>query len=193
MSLRALQFFFLAQSISFLLVLSLHAALSAGQIYKLNFTDVDGRTLSTSDGHVTVVVLTTTADREKARSVGDRAPDYCLGNPNYRMITVLNFTKKNTRIGRGIATMLVRHRLDEEAKRLQARYDAKKIARDARRDIFAVTDFDGTVSSQLGAELESLDFRVFVFGRSGELLQQWGDVPAADDLAAVLKQSAAAP
>ena len=165
----------------------LHAALSVGQVYKFNFTDVDGHTLSTSDGHVTVVVLTTTADREKARSVGDRAPDYCLGNPNYRMITVLNFTKKNTRIGRGIATMLVRHRLDEEAKRLQARYDAKKIARDARRDIFAVTDFDGTVSSQLGAELESLDFRVFVFGRSGELLQQWGDVPAADDLAAVLK------
>ena len=193
MSLRALQFFFLAQSISFLLAVPLHAALSVGQVYKFNFTDVDGHTLSTSDGHVTVVVLTTTADREKARSVGDRAPDYCLGNPNYRMITVLNFTKKNTRIGRGIATMLVRHRLDEEAKRLQARYDAKKIARDARRDIFAVTDFDGTVSSQLGAELESLDFRVFVFGRSGELLQQWGDVPAADDLAAVLKQSAAAP
>jgi hypothetical protein len=186
-SLRAHQFFFLAQSISFLLVLSLHAALSAGQIYKLNFTDVDGRTLSTSDGHVTVVVLTTTADPEKARSVGDRVPDYCLGDPNYRMITILNFSKKHTGIVRRIATMLVRHRLDEEAKRLQRRYDAKKIARNARQDTFAVTDFDGALSSQLGAQPGSLDFRVFVFGRNGELLQQWNDVPTAADLAAVIK------
>jgi len=186
-SLRAHQFFFLAQSISFLLVLPLHAGLSAGQIYKLNFTDVDGRTLSTSDGHVTVVVLTTTADPEKARSVGDRVPDYCLGDPNYRMITVLNFSKKHTGIVRRIATMLVRHRLDEEAKRFQRRYDAKKIARDARQDTFAVTDFDGALSSQLGAQPGSLDFRVFVFGRNGELLQQWNDVPTAADLAAVIK------
>lgn len=186
-SLRAHQFFFLAQSISFLLVLSLHAALSAGQIYKLNFTDVDGRTISTSDGHVTVVVVTTTADPEKARSVGDRVPDYCLGDPNYRMITVLNFSKKHSGIVRRIATMLVRHRLDEEAKRLQRRYDAKKIARDARQDTFAVTDFDGALSSQLGAQPGSLDFRVFVFGRNGELLQQWNDVPTAADLAAVIK------
>ena len=186
-SLRAHQFFFLAQSISFLLVLPLHAALSAGQIYKLNFTDVDGRTLSTSDGHVTVVVLTTTADPEKARSVGDRVPDYCLGDPNYRMITVLNFSKKHSGIVRRIATMLVRHRLDEEAKRLQRRYDAKKIARDARQDTFAVTDFDGALSSQLGAQPGSLHFRVFVFGRNGELLQQWNDVPTAADLAAVIK------
>jgi hypothetical protein len=186
-NLRAHQFFFFAQSISFLLVLPLDAALSAGQIYKLNFTDVDGRTLSTSDGHVTVVVLTTTADPEKARSVGDRVPDYCLGDPNYRMITVLNFSKKHSGIVRRIAAMLVRHRLDEEAKRLQRRYDAKKIARDARHDTFAVTDFDGALSSQLGAQPGSLDFRVFVFGRNGELLQQWNDVPTAADLAAVIK------
>jgi hypothetical protein len=186
-NLRAHQFFFFAQSISFLLVLPLDAALSAGQIYKLNFTDVDGRTLSTSDGHVTVVVLTTTADPEKARSVGDRVPDYCLGDPNYRMITVLNFSKKHSGIVRRIAAMLVRHRLDEEAKRLQRRYDAKKIARDARHDTFAVTDFDGALSSQFGAQPGSLDFRVFVFGRNGELLQQWNDVPTAADLAAVIK------
>jgi len=184
---RAHQFFFLVLSISFLLVLPLHAALSPGQIYKLNFTDVDGRTLSTSDGHVTVVVVTTTADPEKARSVGDRVPDYCLGDPNYRMITVLNFSKKHSGIVRRIATMLVRHRLDEEAKRLQRRYDAKKIARDARQDTFAVTDFDGALSSQLGAQPGSLHFRVFVFGRNGELLQQWNDVPTAADLAAVIK------
>src|SRR5438128_4870064 len=28
------------------------SSLSPGQIYKLNFADVDGRTLSTSDGHI---------------------------------------------------------------------------------------------------------------------------------------------
>ena len=83
--------------------------------------------------------------------------------------------------------MLVRHRLDEEGKRLQRRYDAKKIARDARDDTFAVADFDGALSSQLGAQPGSLDFRVFVFGRNGELLQQWNDLPSAADLAAVIK------
>jgi hypothetical protein len=184
-SLCASQFFFLGQSISFLVALSLHAALSPGQIYEFNFTDVDGHTFSTADGHVTVLVLAATEDLLRVRAVGDRVPDYCLGNPSYRMITVLNLTKKNTRIGRGIATMLVRHRLDEEAKRLQARYDAKKIARDARRDAFAVADFDGSIVSKLGGE--SATFRVFAFGKNGELLRQWDDIPAADDLAAVLK------
>jgi hypothetical protein len=186
-SLRALQFFFLAQNVSLLLALPLHATLSAGQIYSFKFTDVDGHTLSTSDGHVTVVVLTITADSEKARNVGDRVPDYCLGNPDYRMITVLNFKRKHTSVGRMFATMLIRHRLDQEAKRLQSRYEAKKIAHDPRHDVYAIADFDGTVSSQLGAESGSLGFRVFVFDRKGELLQQWNDVPSATELAAVVK------
>jgi hypothetical protein len=81
----------------------------------------------------------------------------------------------------------VRRHLDEEAKRLQPRYDAKKITHNARDDVFAVVDFDGTVSSQLGGQLETTDFRVFVFGKDGKLLKQWDNVPAADDLAAVLK------
>ena len=186
-SLRALQFFFLAQNVSLFLALPLHATLSAGQIYSFNFTDVDGHTLSTSDGHVTIVVLTTPADSEKAHTVGDRVPDYCLGNPSYRTITICHFTKKHTGIGRKIATILVRHRLNEEAKRLQARYDAKKIASNARSDIFAVADFDGTVSSRLGGQPEAADFRIFVFARNGELLQQWNEVPSAEDLAAVVK------
>ncbi len=184
---RALQFFLFAKAVSFLFVTPLHAALSVGQIYALKFVDVDGHTLSTADGHVSVVVLTTTVGSERARAVGDRVPDYCLGNPGYRMITVLNFTRKHTLLGGKIATMLVRHRLDEEARRLQPRYDAKKISHNARDDVFAVTDFDGTVSSQLGGQPEATDFRVFVFGKDGELRKQWDNVPAADDLAAVLK------
>jgi hypothetical protein len=138
---------------------------------------------------VTVLVVTTPLDSEKARVVGGRVPGYCLGNSSYRMITILHFSKKRTRIGRKIATILVRHRLNEEAKRLQARYDAKKIASNARSDIFAVADFDGTASSRLGGQSQAAEFHVFVFGRNGELLQQWNEVPSAEDLAAALKQT----
>jgi hypothetical protein len=86
-----------------------------------------------------------------------------------------------------IGTMIMRHRLDGEAKRLQARYNAKNIAQNARHDIFTVADFDGTVSSQLAPSPGSMDFHVFVFDQKGELLQQWNDVPNAEELAAVLK------
>jgi len=173
--------------VSFSCAPSLQATLFDGQIYALNFVDVDGHTLSTADGHVTVVVSATLADTARAHEVGDRVPDYCLGNPTYQMITVLNLNQKRTRVGRSIATVLVRRRLDAEAKLLQRRYDAKKLARDARRDIFAVADFDGGTSSQLGVEAGSSDFRVFVFGRDGKLLQQWNDVPSAAELATVVK------
>jgi len=57
-------------AVSFFPIVSLSGALSTGQRYRLNFVDVDGNPLSTADGHVTVLVLTTTADREKARTVG---------------------------------------------------------------------------------------------------------------------------
>jgi len=103
------------------------------------------------------------------------------------MITILDFTRRHTQIGRKIAIMFVRHRLNEEAKRLQARYDAKKIARDARGDVFTVTDFDGTVSSKLSGQSPAADFHVFIFGRNGELLHQWNEVPSAPDLAAAVK------
>ncbi len=172
----------------FLLPLSLlRGALSTGATYSISFVDIDGNKLSTSDGHVTVVVLATTADREKARAVGDHVPDYCLGNPNYRLITIVHFTGRHTVIGRRIATTFIRHRVREEAKRLQARYDAQKIGRDAKGDIFVVTDFDGTVASQLGKTARAKDFSVFVFGRTGELLAQWPGVPSTAELAAVLK------
>jgi len=58
---------------------------------------------------------------------------------------------------------LMRHRLNDEAKRLQARYDAKKIASNARSAVFAVADFDGTASSGLGGQPEAADFHLFVF------------------------------
>lgn len=187
MNVRAFRRFFFATTASLLLAASLHGTLSNGQRYELNFVNIDGHNLSTADGHVTVLVLATTGDSEKVRAVGDRAPDFCLGNPKYRMITIVHFAKKHTAIGRKIATILLRHRVNEEAKRLQARYDARKIARDARSDIFTVMDFDGTAASQLGAQADTAGFHVFVFSETGELLQQWNDVPSAADLAVALK------
>jgi hypothetical protein len=164
-------------------------ALSTGNTYSISFVDIDGNKLSTSDGHVTIVVLTTSADREQARTVGDNVPDFCLGNPAYKMITVIHFTGGYIALGRRVATAFIRHRVREEAKRLQTRYDARKISRDAKNDIFVVADFDGTVASQLGQSAGATDFCVFVLGRKGELLAQWHSVPSVDELAAAVKKS----
>jgi hypothetical protein len=186
-NLRALQFFFVAAIAPLLPATLVRGALSSGAIYPLSFVDINGNKLSTADGHVTVLVLATTAEREKARAVGDRVPDYCLGNPTYRMITIIRFTSRHTVIGRGVATAFIRHRVREEAKQLQTRYDSQKIARDARSDIFVVADFDGTASSQLEGLGDATTFHVLVFARDGKLLAQWTDVPSAKQLAEVLK------
>jgi hypothetical protein len=186
-SVRALQFFLLLATALLLAAMPARGTLSTGETYSISLVDLDGNKLSTSDGHVTIVVLTTAANHDKARVVGDRVPDFCLGNPDYRMITVIHFTGRHATIGRRIATAFIRHRVREEAKRLQARYDTHKISRDAHGDIFVVTDFDGTAASQLGESTGASDFRVFVFGRTGELLAQWHDIPSADQLAAALK------
>ena len=188
-NLRALQIFFVAATTSFITATLLPGALSNGAIYSLNVVDIDGNKLSTADGHVTVLVLTTTAEREKVHAVGDRVPDFCLGNPNYRMITIVRFTSRHTAIGRRIATAFVKHRINEEARRLQTRYDANKISRDARKDIFTVLDFDSSASSHLDDSAQAASFRVLVFARNGKLLAQWTDVPSAKQLADALKVS----
>jgi hypothetical protein len=185
-SVRALQIFSAALLFS---VASALGALSTGNSYSVSFVDLDGNKLSTADGHSTIVVLTTAADREQARTVGDRVPDFCLGNPAYRMITVVNFTGRHTAIGRRVATAIIRHRMHEAGKRLQARYDSQKISRDAKGDIFVVTDFDGKIAAQLGQPAGATDFCVFVFGQTGKLLAQWHSVPSTDELAAALKKS----
>ena len=105
---RALQFFFLIGTLIFLPAARLGGALSIGATYSLGFVDIDGNKHSTADRHVTVIVLTTAADKDKARTVGDRVPEHCLGNPDYRMITIIRFARKHTVIGRRIATTLIR-------------------------------------------------------------------------------------
>ena len=184
---RAFQFFFFAAIALFLPATLLRAALSIGTTYSLGFEDIDGRNFSTADGHVTVLVVATTADWEKARAVGERIPDYCLGNPDYRMITIVRFIRKHAVIGRTVARAFIRHRVNEEARRLQTRYNAHNISRDAGSDIFVVTDFDGAISSKLDVEIGAEAFRVLVFARDGKLLAQWTDVPSAKQLAGVLK------
>jgi hypothetical protein len=163
------------------------SALVIGQTYNLKFTDVDGRALSTADGHVTVVAVTTRADLDKARLVGDRIPQYCLGDPAYRMITMIAFKKNPNRAVRFFYTGVIRRRLDAEAQRLKPRYLAKKMTRDPRPDLYAVADFDGTAAAQIGFTVASARFIVLAFARNGELLRRWDQVPSTEDLATVLK------
>jgi len=87
------------------------AGFPSARIYALNFTNIDGNRISTSEGHVTVVVLTITADIAKTHAVCDHVPDACLVNPTYRMITVINFQKKRSAPMRMFFTAVVRHRV----------------------------------------------------------------------------------
>jgi len=170
-------------------LISIFAQPTAGEKYRINFVDVDGNALSTADRRITTLVLTTQSNIDKARAVGDRIPDFCLGNSNYRMITVLAFEKQYSKPVRMILTSVMRRRLDSEARRLQSRYDQLKIVRNARQDVSAAADFDGTINTQLSLQPAAALFHVFVFARKGELLKQWNDVPKAEELAAVLKQN----
>lgn len=185
MTLRALQFFFLAAIL--FSGARLHGDLSVGRTYSLSFVTIDGNKLSTSDGHGTLIVLATPADRGKASAVGDRVPERVLGNPDYRMITVVRFARGRTVFGRKLVTALLRHRVNQEAARLQSRYKGEGIERDARKDVLVATDFDGSVSSQLGQSTSDTGLSVFVFGRNGELTAQWHDVPSAEQLGAAIK------
>jgi hypothetical protein len=164
------------------------ADLTVGQVYSLDLLDVDGNKLSTADGHVTVVALASQFDIDRARVVGKRIPDHCLGNPRYRMITVITFQKNHNRPVRSFLNAIVRHRLNSEAQQLQRRYDQRKIGRNARADVHAVADFDGAIATKLGSSSNGVpSLRVFVFGRNGELTKKWDDVPDAAELAAALK------
>lgn len=176
-------------TISFTTLQSIFAEATASQSYRINLVDIDGHTLSTADGHVTTVVLTSKANGDKAHTVGDRIPDFCLGNPAYRMITVVAFETNHITPVRAFLTSAIRRRVNSEAKQLQARYDRLKINQDARRDVLTVADFDGAVTAQLKSKWSSDLFHLFVFGKSGELLKQWTEPPSAEELAAALKQN----
>jgi hypothetical protein len=184
MSWRRLQFFFWA---AWCFVAATLADPTVGQVYSGTIVDVDGNKSGTADGRVTVLVFCSTQEIGKAQTVGARIPGHCLANPDYRMITILRFEKKRSAPMCAIINAVTRHRLDAEAKQLQARYKAKNIARDPRKDVFAAADFDGAMGSQFGIPTDSPAFQVLALGRKGELLQRWTDVPTAAELETVLK------
>jgi len=187
MIVRLLQSFF---AIALLAAASVRAdELRAGHNYSLTLTDVDQHQLSTSDGHVTIITVVTRQDEEKAQKVGDSVPQIYLGDPKYRLITLVNFQQKIYGPFRGMISAVIRRRMDGEAKELEKTYAAKHLTRDPRRDIFVVSDFDGKAVSQLGISPTATTFAVFVFDGRGRLVRRWSDVPAVDELTAALRQA----
>jgi len=165
------------------------AELRTGNTYGLTVTDVDQHQLSTSDGHVTIITVVTRKDEQKAQAVGDRFPAAYLGDPRYRLITVVNFQQKLFSAFRGLALSIIRHRVDLEAKELQKVYSAKQLNRNPRSDLFVVADFDGKTVSQLGITPLSTEFAVFAFAGNGRLVRRWNDAPSADALLAAMKEA----
>jgi hypothetical protein len=187
MSARLLQYFFLA-----LLCVSVSAhaeELRLGNVYRLAFTDVDGHQLSTGDGYVTVITVVTRKDEQKAQTVGDRIPKYCLGDSKYRLISLVNFQKKIFPPLQGMITAIIRHRMESEAKELQKIYTARHLSRNPREDIYVVADFDGQAVSKLGIAPASDEFAVFVFDGRGRLIKRWSDVPSAEELSAAIGEA----
>lgn len=179
---RALQLF----SVVLLLALTAGAQpsrLEPGRTYSFSLRDVDGNDLATADGHVTVITVATRENEEQAQAAADRVPDRCLGNPKYRYITVVNFQRKLAGPFQGLTRAIIRNRLDAEAKKLKPEYDAKKLTRDPRRDIFVVADFDGSAVAHLGLAPEANGVAVFVFDGRGKLVSSWNSVPPGNSLA----------
>jgi hypothetical protein len=179
----------MARFVFIFLVLSVAGvSLSAPVVGKpcpFKFVDVDGRTLTASDNVTTVLVLITRAGGAKARLVADRIPERCLGNPSSRMVTVVRFQNTRNRTLQYVLTSMMRRRLNAEGVKLQKRYAAKGLSRNARQDVYAAADFDGQVAAQLGISADS-QCNVLVVSANGTLLRQWSDVPEAGDLSAVL-------
>ena len=156
--------------------------LATGETYRLVFTDVYRNQLSTADGHATIFMVTPREEEEKARALGDRVPDRYIGDPRYRIVTVINFQGKIRPPFRAVTSAIVRYRLNQEAKRIQPRYWKAHLTRDPRQDLFAVADFDGAAVGQLGIDSASAQFAAFLFDGEGRLLRRWSVVPAQSEL-----------
>jgi len=184
---RPLQYFFLAAILAGTPARA--NELHPGNVYSLTFTDVDRHQLSTADGHVTIVTVLTRKDEEKAEQVGERVPHVYLGDPKYRLITMVNFQRGIFPLFQGMINAIIRNRMDAEAKELQKTYSAKHLTRNPRSDIFVVADYDGKPVSQLGINTDSSEFAVFVFDGRGRLVRRWNDVPSAEALAQALNEA----
>jgi hypothetical protein len=163
--------------------------LRPGNVYPLTFTDVDRHQLSTADGHVTIITVLTRKDEEKAEQVGERVPHVYLGDPKYRLITLVNFQRGVFPLFQGMINAIIRNRMDAEAKDLEKIYTSKHLTRNPRSDIFVVADFDGKAVSLLGINPSSSEFAVFIFDGRGQLVRRWNDVPSAEALAQALNEA----
>jgi hypothetical protein len=163
--------------------------LHPGNIYALKFTDVDRHQLSTSDGHVTIITAVTRKDEQKAQQTGDRVPRVYVGDPKFRLITIVNFQQNIFPPFQGMIMAIIRSRLDAEAKDLEKVYAEKHLTRNPRSDILVVADFDGKAVSELGISPRSPEFAVFVFDGRGRLVRRWNDVPSTDALSAALNEA----
>lgn len=184
---RPLQYFFLAAILAGTPVRA--NEMRPGNVYPLTFTDVDRQQLSTSDGHISIITVVTRKDEQKAQQVGDRVPHVYLGDPRFRLITMVNFQQKIFSPFRGMISVIIRSRMDAEAKELQKIYTAKHLTHNPRSDIFVVADFDGKAVSQFGIAPSSSEFVVFVFDGRGRLVRRWNDVPSVDALSAALNDA----
>ncbi|HVF71789.1 MAG TPA: hypothetical protein VM940_09275 [Chthoniobacterales bacterium] len=170
-------------------VLAEAAQLREGNNYSLSFTDIDRHKHSTADGHVTAITVVTRRDEPKAETVGERISQITLGDPKFRLITLVNFQQNIFPPLRGMVSAIIRNRLTSEAAEVQKKYDQRQIKRNARDDIFVVADFDGKAVSQFGIEPTSSEFAVFVFDGKGRLVRRWSDVPSLEALAQALKEA----
>jgi hypothetical protein len=184
---RPLQCFFLAACLAATPAPAIE--LRPGNVFPLTFTDVDRHQLSTSDGQVTIITVVTRKDEQKAQQVGDRVPHVYLGDPKFRLITMVNFQRSIFPPFQGMVMAIIRSRLDAEAKQLQKIYTAKHLTRNPRSDILVVADFDGKAVSQLGIAPTSAEFAVFVFDGRGRLVRRWNGVPSLDALSAALNEA----
>lgn len=184
---RPLEYFFLAAILAGTPVRA--NELRSGNVYPLSFADVDRQQLSTSNGHITIITVVTRKDEQKAQQVGDRVPRVYLGDPKFRLITIVNFQQKIFPPFRGVIMAIIRNRLDAEAKELQKIYTTKHLTRNPRSDIFVVADFDGKAASQMGIAPSSSEFAVFVFDGRGRLVRRWNDAPNVDALSAALSDA----
>ena len=163
--------------------------LRMGNVYSVTITDVDQHQISTADGHVTVIVVVTRKDEQKAQMVGDRFPREYLVGSKFRLLTVVNFQQKIIGPFRGLVLGIIRYRLDAEAKELQKDYTTKHLNRNARSDILVAADFDGKTVAELGIAASSSEFAVLVFDGRGRLVKHWDDAPSVEALTAALKEA----
>lgn len=158
--------------------------LHVGSKYAIDMADVDGRHISTADGHVTVLVVIQRDGEGRAQTLGDRVPGRFIGKATHRIVTVINLESETMTPLRGIANMLIRRHRDAHIADMRKVYLSKNIKRDPLQDIFAVADFDGHLLQQLHAQHGK--FVAMVFGRDGRLFANWDAVPTSEALASAM-------